>query len=149
MAEPANEVLMEAASYDVRAVFDIALGIRKPWRLERVSLNKNESRLRVDLSFDELVEEVCPLCKVGRIKKLGYARRLWCHLNFFQYETYVAVTIPVSICDTASCIAHDETETAINTLFLDVLLMVSPFDIKHVLGTLLTCSGEQCGVPPS
>lgn len=126
-----------AVSYDVNSLFHTTLCIRKPWQLERVSLNKKEGRLRVDFTFDQLGQKVCPLCRIGHIKRPSSIQKMWCHLNFFQYETYMTVQIPLLSCNNSGCVAHNDVETVINTLFLDALLMVSPFDTKHVLGTLL------------
>lgn len=131
------------ASYDVQLLIKDALGIRKRWRLDRVFLNKKESRLRVEISFDESVEETCPLCGDSLVNRSGYTSRMWCHLNFFQYATYVTVIIPIFRCNSSSCVVNKNEQTIVNTLFLDVLLMVYPFDIKQILGTLLACSSGQ------
>jgi hypothetical protein len=133
---------MAARWSEIQSVFDVALGIRPPWRLERTSLNHKEGRLRVDLNFCQSVEETCPLCGIGRTSLSNSRQKVWRHLNFFQYETYVAVQIPQLLCNNVCCTAHSQTETVTNTLFLDVLLMVSPYDIKNALGTLLTSASR-------
>ena len=78
--------------------FEIALGIQTPWKItdtELIPSEKNPNRLEMHIyvDFEEGSRFPCPIC--GEEEKVNDTReRVWRHLNFFQYRSYIHARVP-------------------------------------------------------
>lgn len=78
--------------------FEIALGIQAPWKItdtELIPSEKNPNRLEMHIyvDFEEGIRFPCPIC--GEEEKVYDTReRVWRHLNFFQYRSYIHARVP-------------------------------------------------------
>lgn len=78
--------------------FEIALGIQTPWKItdtELIPSEKNPNRLEMHIyvDFEEGSRFPCPIC--GEEEKVYDTReRVWRHLNFFQYRSYIHARVP-------------------------------------------------------
>jgi len=132
---------MRLASRDLGIAFDLAFGVRYPWRVASVGLSR--SRKVLDVLFDHACTEsgICPFCGDALIDVFFSTKRTWHHVNFFQFETTMTACLPLFRCSNPKCIASHDREAVENTFYLDVLLMVSPSGTKSALEGLLTLSG--------
>jgi len=83
------------AAMDELALFSLALGLAKPWRVVDLKFSKEEGRLDLRLDFANGAKFPCPSCgetKEGEVHDT--LDRTWRHLNFFQYETYLHARVP-------------------------------------------------------
>ncbi len=69
------------------------LGIEKPWRVDRVSLNRDAQEIEVEVGLDRDRPWACPECQ-RRMHVHGYERRRWRHLDSCQYKTMVSANVP-------------------------------------------------------
>ena len=125
------------ATYVSSSVFDFAFNIRNPWYLASLRMNKKEKRLEVKFDYLHSDNQQCPFCG-GLLLNMSYPiYKDWFYHRFFQFDTHMAVAIPTFRCSNCKCIASVEREAIINTLFLDILLMISPCNSVFALGLLM------------
>jgi transposase len=74
------------------------LGDTRPWRVERVILNRETQSIEVEMTLPEQVW-ACPACQT-RMHVHGYERRRWRHLDSCQYRTILTADVPRVQCDT-------------------------------------------------
>ncbi|UFS68934.1 transposase family protein [Geomonas sp. RF6] len=129
---------MKLIPKESHAVFEFALSVRPPWQLTTMAISKANRRIDVGFHYSIGNGETCPFCGKDLRDVFFSSTKRWTHLNFFQYETHMSASIPVFRCSNKGCIASVEREAILNTIFLDVLLMVSPFDSNYALGLMLT-----------
>ena len=78
--------------------FEIALGIQAPWKITDIELipsekNPNRLEMHIYVDFEEGSSFPCPIC--GEEEKVYDTReRVWRHLNFFQYRSYIHARVP-------------------------------------------------------
>ena len=78
-------------------LFTQALGIKDPWKLDKIDFNKKDGRLDIHISHKRGSKFPCPECS----KKSGIhdtKERTWRHLNFFQYRAYIHAKMPRTKC---------------------------------------------------
>ena len=85
----------------IEQLFNQAIGLSEPWRVERVDFSLEREELHLYLDFARGGKFACPECVelVGAYD--SEADRVWRHLNFFQYETYLHARRPRVNC--AAC----------------------------------------------
>lgn len=120
------------------SIFDAAFGLRKPWRLASVELDSKNKKLKVNFEFQSWDDQKCPFCGSHIIGMSFPVKRTWNYSNFFHFDTIMTAEFPVLRCSSIGCQGHINRDAIVNTFFLDILLMVSPFDTVLVLGTLIT-----------
>lgn len=74
-------------------LYEQILEVRAPWRVERVTLERDARRIVVDVGLDSGAVWGCPVCQ-GRMHVRGYERREWRHMDSCQYRTIVRAEAP-------------------------------------------------------
>ncbi len=75
-------------------LFQQALGLREPWRVERTEFDTSARRLDLYLGFERGARFECPECGWGRCPAYDTRDKQWRHLNFFQHEAYLHAPVP-------------------------------------------------------
>jgi len=89
------------ASMDELSLFTLALGVSKPWKVVDLKFSKEEGRLDLRLDFAKDAKFPCPSCPETKEADVHDTKdRMWRHLNFFQYETYLHARVPRIRCGT-------------------------------------------------
>ena len=76
----------------------MALGLADPWMVESVELDPIKKRLDIRLNFKRGGTFDCPACGVAGCKAHDTEEKVWRHLNFLQYETYITARMPRAGC---------------------------------------------------
>jgi len=75
------------------SVFTQALGLTKPWAVERVQLD--DARKRIDLYVAyQASTGTCPACGAADQSVHDRRARTWRHLHFFQFEAWIHCDVP-------------------------------------------------------
>jgi len=77
-------------------LYEQVLGDIRPWRVERVTLNREAMAIEVELTCPPEVW-ACPQCH-ERAHIHGYERRKWRHLDTCQYKTILTAEVPRVSC---------------------------------------------------
>ena len=77
-----------------RGLFERALGLEWPWRVERTEFDAAERRLDLHLDFEAGGTFACPSCGRGRCKAHDASPKRWRHLDFFQHRAYLHARVP-------------------------------------------------------
>jgi transposase len=78
-------------------LYEQVLGDIRPWRVERVTLNREATAIEVELTCPPEAWG-CPTCH-ERMHIHGYERRQWRHLDTCQYKTILAADVPRVSCE--------------------------------------------------
>lgn len=81
-----------------RDLYAQILGVREPWRVERVDLNLNEGEVHVHLRHADDVRWLCPECGLPCALYDHQPERCWRHLDTCQYRTILHAQPPRSNC---------------------------------------------------
>ena len=81
-----------------RDLYAQILGIREPWRVERVDLKLNEGEVHVHLTHGEGLQWPCPECGQGCSLYDHQPERCWRHLDTCQYRTILHAAPPRTNC---------------------------------------------------
>ena len=73
-------------------IFAIALGVEKPWNIERVVFNKENSQLDIYLSFTRGFKFM--MDDEQEYTAHDTTQRTWQHLDFFQHKCYLHAKVP-------------------------------------------------------
>jgi len=73
-------------------IFAIALGLEKPWNIERVVFNKENSQLDIYLSFTRGFKFM--MDDEQEYTAHDTTQRTWQHLDFFQHKCYLHAKVP-------------------------------------------------------
>jgi transposase len=80
-------------------LFQLALGLETPWRVERSEFDAEGKRLDLYIDFHPGGTFACPECGGRGCKAHDTSDKTWRHLNFFQHETYLHVRTPRVRCE--------------------------------------------------
>lgn len=80
-----------------RELFERALGLGEPWRVEGIDFNEEKTRLEVRIGFTRGMRFECPLCGAPSPVHDTTDKR-WRHLDFFQHEAYLVARVPRVAC---------------------------------------------------
>lgn len=80
-------------------LFQVALGLEAPWRVERSDFDAEARRLDVYIDFAPGGTFRCPECGRSGCKAYDTAEKTWRHLNFFQHEAHLHVRTPRVRCE--------------------------------------------------
>lgn len=123
-------------------LIQLALGITPPWFVKELNLDTSKKRMDIYLDFIKGSKFLCPvcneLCPIHDTKE-----RVWRHLDFFHYETYLHAKIPRIKCNGHGVKLIDLPWTRQNTgftLFFEALIVTmckemsvaSVADIVHI-----------------
>lgn len=75
-------------------LFQQALGLGEPWRVERTTFDPAARRLDIYLGFERGARFECPECGWGDCPAYDTTEKQWRHLNFFQHEAYLHARVP-------------------------------------------------------
>ena len=78
-------------------LFAKALMVEKPWFIERINLDLDESQLDIYIDFERgstFPYQDKELAVDGQFKAYDTCEKTWRHLNFFQYKCYLHAYIP-------------------------------------------------------
>ena len=84
-------------------IFTMALGLTEPWRVTNVEMvpsEKNPDKMEVHITVDyqEGSKFPCPECGES-CRIYDSKRKVWRHLNFFQYRCYIHARVPRIECE--------------------------------------------------
>lgn len=75
-------------------LFQRALGLSTPWRLERTRFQEAERRLDLYIDFERGGTFSCPECGGGGCKAYDTTEKTWRHLDFFQHQAFIHARVP-------------------------------------------------------
>ena len=85
-------------------LFEVALGLRSPWRVVSVEFTPgaagSRGRLEIRLDFERGGTFACPECEAS-CKAHDTDEQRWRHLDFFEHEAYLVARTP-----RVKCAAH-------------------------------------------
>lgn len=85
---------------DNRELFTEALGLREPWRVDRMDFDVDARRLDVFLDFERGARFACPEGDEDGCPVHDTTERTWRHLDFFQHQAYLHARLPRIRCGT-------------------------------------------------
>lgn len=80
-------------------LFQLALGIESPWRVQASEFDPERKRLDLRIDFEPGGTFACPECGRAGCKAYDTSDKTWRHLNFFQHEAYLHVRTPQVRCE--------------------------------------------------
>jgi transposase len=81
-------------------VFQQALGLESPWRVERVEFDAEAKRLDLYLDFERGSRFECPECGARGCPAYDTTQKSWRHLDFFQHQAMLHAWVPRVECET-------------------------------------------------
>lgn len=75
-------------------LFQMALGLIPPWKVESSEFNPETKRLDLMIDFPRGGTFSCPECGEKDLKAYDTELKSWRHLNFFQHEAYLTARVP-------------------------------------------------------
>lgn len=75
-------------------VFQQALGLTPPWRVESAQFDAEAGRLDIQLDFAAGSGFPCPVCDRQGCKAYDTSNKTWRHLNFFEHRAYLHARVP-------------------------------------------------------
>jgi transposase len=88
---------MSYMSLNQEQLFTMALGLEKPWYVNRIEFDPDEGRIDLYLDFKRGSKFSCPGC--GKETPVYDAEEhTWRHMNFFQYKAYLHARQPRTNC---------------------------------------------------
>ena len=85
------------ADGQIEVLFTAALGLARPWEVEKVELDTAKRRIDFEVSYQAGMP-ACPACGTVEQPIHDRVRRSWRHLDFFQYEAWLHAAIPRVSC---------------------------------------------------
>ncbi len=75
-------------------LFQAALGLMPPWRIDHCAFDQTVGRLDIHLDFPRGSVFECPVCQAADCKAYDTDTLTWRHLNFFQHQTFLHARTP-------------------------------------------------------
>jgi transposase len=85
--------MLDPKTNNGNVLFQAALGLQDPWLISKVDFSKEKGRLDIYLAHKIGAKFACSSCG-ETIGIHDTQERVWKHLNFFQYETYLYANLP-------------------------------------------------------
>ena len=82
---------------DDKQLFQATLGLKAPWFVSEVKLDRAEKKLDIFIDFERGARFPCPDCRT-LCEIHDTSQRTWRHLNFFEYETFLHARVPRTKC---------------------------------------------------
>jgi hypothetical protein len=86
-----------AGAVNDRQLFQATLGLKAPWFVSEVKLDKAKKHLDIFIDFEQGARFPCPDCK-ALCEVYDTSQRTWRHLNFSKYEAYLHARVPRTKC---------------------------------------------------
>jgi transposase len=83
---------------DNRKLFEAALGLQDPWRLERLEFDADAHRLDLHLDFVRGARFSCPECDAQGCAVHDTTEKTWRHMDFFQHRAFLHARVPRVTC---------------------------------------------------
>src|SRR5450432_592352 len=83
-----------ATNVNENELFQAALGLLPPWRVDRCTFDGEAGRLDIHLDFPRGSVFACPVCQEAGCKAYDTDDLEWRHLNFFQHQTFLHARTP-------------------------------------------------------
>ena len=80
-------------------LFEMALGIKEPLYIKNISFNEEVGELHIYIDFRRGSRFSCPVCNQEHWAVRDTVEKVWRHLNFFQYKSYIHFRNPKIRCD--------------------------------------------------
>lgn len=77
-----------------RELFQAALGLQEPWRVDRIEFDAEAERLDIDLNFPRGARFACPEADHMDCPVHDTEDKSWRHLDFFQHQAYLHARVP-------------------------------------------------------
>lgn len=82
---------------DDKGLIQVALGVQSPWFVEDINLDTSKKRMDIYLDFIKGSRFPCPVC--NELSEIHDTKdRIWRHLDFFHYESYLHARVPRTKC---------------------------------------------------
>lgn len=85
-------------SQSLEALFKIALNLEDPWYIKSIEFNKDKKQMDIEIDFIPGSRFECSNCKNPDNSIHDTKERVWRHLNFFQYKTFIHARVPRTVC---------------------------------------------------
>ncbi len=83
----------------VASLFEVALGLARPWQVEKIEFDPEGRRLDLHLGFPRGSRFGCSECAREGCPVHDTATKEWRHLNLFQHEAYLHAEVARVRCD--------------------------------------------------
>jgi transposase len=80
-------------------LFKLALNLQSPWYIRATEFNYKERQLDLYIDFERGSKFPCPNCGKPDCSVHDTIDRVWRHLDFFQFKTYMHCRVPRTNCD--------------------------------------------------
>jgi transposase len=81
-----------------KELFRLALGIEEPLFIDGIKFDGNEGELHIHMDFRRGGKFRCSECKAEGLAVHDTVEKVWRHLNFWQYKTYIHLRTPRTKC---------------------------------------------------
>ena len=82
---------------DDKGLIQVALGVQSPWFVKDINLDTPKKRMDIYLDFIKGSRFPCPVC--NELSEIHDTKdRIWRHLDFFHYESYLHARVPRTKC---------------------------------------------------
>jgi transposase len=82
---------------DDKGLIQVALGVKSPWFVKDINLDTSKKRMDIYLDFIKGSRFPCPVC--NELSEIHDTKdRIWRHLDFFHYESYLHARVPRTKC---------------------------------------------------
>ena len=109
-------------------LFKLALNLQDPWYIRSIEFNNEERRLDLYIDFETGSRFKCANCKTENNSIHDTKDRVWRHLNFFQFKTYIHARVPRTECQKCGTIRLIDVPWARRstgfTLLMDSLILL-------------------------
>jgi len=119
-------------------LFKHALNLQDPWYIKSIEFSNTERRLDIHIDFTAGSRFECAICKTPNNCIHDTKNRVWRHLNFFQFKTYIHARVPRTECQKCGAVRLIDVPWARRsagfTLLMDslILLFAQNMPIKAV-----------------
>ena len=80
-------------------LFGIALGVEEPIFIEKIEFNKDDGELHIYINFKRGSKFTCQVCGKKECTVHDTTEKIWRHLNFFQYKSFIHFRTPSTKCN--------------------------------------------------
>jgi len=109
-------------------LFKLALNLQDPWYIKSIEFSSAEKQLDIHIDFAAGSRFECSNCKSPNHSIHDTKERVWRHLNFFQFKTYIHSRVPRTKCEKCGTIRLIDVPWARRsvgfTLLMDSLILI-------------------------
>ena len=109
-------------------LFKLALNLQDPWYIKSIEFSSAEKQLDIHIDFAAGSRFECSNCKSPNHSIHDTKERVWRHLNFFQFKTYIHARVPRTKCEKCGTIRLIDVPWARRsvgfTLLMDSLILI-------------------------